>query len=126
MYVSENWIINLLVLYLLHSISILICDFLHRSRADVDIIPSYIRHLNFGKIILALFIGPLLIFAEFAVNIGRRSRTVFISSWEVYYAIVSYGFGLYEPKWTYFMAISAVHFIARRIARYTRNNTRFR
>lgn len=121
MYVSESWIINLLVLYFLHGISILICDLWHRSRADVDLIPSYMRHPTFGNMVLALFIGPLSLFVLFAGMIVRRSREAFISAWEVYYSVASYGYGLYEPKWSYFVAISVIHFIVRRIARYSRH-----
>ncbi len=101
MYVSESWIINLLVLYILQSFSMLICDLWHRSRADVDLVPSYMHHPTFGKIILALLIGPLSLFVGFAAMIGRRSREAFISSWEVYYTVVSYGYGLYEPNPNY-------------------------
>ena len=120
MYVSESWIINLLVLYFLHSISILICDFWHRSRADVDLIPDYMRRPTFGKMILALFIGPLSLFVQFAGRIRRRGGEVLTSAWEVYYTVAIYGFCLYDPKWTYFIALSAAHFIVRRFARYTR------
>ena len=120
MYVSESWIINLLVLYFLHGFSILICDLWHRSRADVDLVPSYMHHPTLGNMALALFTGPLSVFVLFAGMIVRRSREGILSGWEVYYTIVAYGYGLYEPKWGYFIAISAIHFIVRRIARYTR------
>lgn len=120
MYVSESWIINLLVLYFLHSISILICDFWHRSRADVDLIPTYMHHPTFGNMILALFFGPLSLFVQFAGEIRRNRREALSSAWEVYYTVAGYGYCLYDPKLTYFIAVSAVHFIVRRIARYTR------
>lgn len=121
MYVSESWIINLLVLYLLQSISILICDFWHRSRADIDLIPHYVRHPTFGYVIFALFFGPLSLFVQLAGRIRRRSGEALISAWEVYYTVAIYGVCFYDPKWTYFILLSAAHFYVRRIARYTRD-----
>ena len=122
MYVSENCMINLLVLYLLHAITILICDFFHRSRADIDLIPSYMRRPTFGNIIIALFLVPLLLFVQLAGRIRRRSSELLSSSvWEIYYTIAIYGFCLYDPKWTYIIPLSAAHFNVRRMARYTRD-----
>ena len=100
MYVSESWIINLLVLYFLHSISILICDLWHRSRADLDLIPGYMHHPTFGNMILALFFGPLSFFAQVAGKIRRRGGEALKSAWEVYYSIAIYGICLYDPNWT--------------------------
>jgi|SaaInlStandDraft_6_1057023.scaffolds.fasta_scaffold112961_2 hypothetical protein len=121
MYVSDSLITNLLILYSFNSISILICDLWHRSRADIDLVPSYMRDLSFGKIVLALILGPLMLFMQFAGNISRRSGQALTSSWEVYYTVAFYGLCLYEPKWSYFIAATAAHFIVRRIARYTRD-----
>ncbi len=120
MYVSESWVINLLVLYFLHSISMLICDYWHRTRTAADLVPSYMQHPTLGTLIFALFIGPLLFFVQFAGDLLRRSREALVSSWEAYYTIAFYGYCLYKPKWTYFVAASAAHFVVRRIARYTR------
>ncbi len=121
MYVSESWIINLLVLYFLHSIMILICDLWHRSRADLDLIPSYMWRPTFGNMIIALFFGPLLLLNQFVGRISRRSRDAWVSGWEVYYTVAIYGFCLYDPKWTYFITLSAAHFVVRHFARYTRD-----
>ena len=121
MYVSESWIINLLVLYSLHSISILICDFWHRSRADMDLIPHYVRHPTFGYVIFALFFGPLSLLTSRAGRVRRRSSEAASSVWEVFYTVVVYGFCLYNPEWVYFITLSAAHFYVRHIARYTRD-----
>ena len=122
MYVSESWVINFLVLYLLHSISILICDFWHRSRADIDVIPHYVRHPTFRYVIFALFFGPLLLFTQLARRIRRRSGEALVDSiWEGYYAIAFYGVGLYYPKWGAIIGLSAGYFVVRRIARYARD-----
>jgi len=123
MYVSENWMINLLVLYFLHGISILICDFWHRSRADIDLIPHYMRRPTFGHLIFALFFGPLGLFVQLAGRMWRRSSHLLSNSvWEIYYTVAIYGFCLYDPKWTYIILLSAAHFPVRRIARYTRDH----
>ncbi len=121
MYVSGNWIINVLVLYFLHSASILICDFWHRSRADVDLIPSYMHRPTFGKIIVALLTGPLSFFVLCAGTIIRRRRRVLEYAWEFYYTVAFYGYCLYEPKWAYLISFSVAHIFVRRISRYTQS-----
>ena len=121
MNVSDNWIINLLILYFLHGIGILICDFWYRSRADLNRLPSYIIRPNISSICSLIFFYPLGVIVQLVARI-RRGTSFFIvnSMFETCSGVLFYGWCLYNPTWIFFLWAFVGHILVRRWLQYQR------